>query len=853
MTRKNLILLPLFGSIIILLPFWVQASAVDHSAALPPVRSQGSYGSCVGWATAYYYKTYQEEMEHGWNVDTTDHQYSPSFVWNQVNGGTNSGTYFSSAFDVMDNSGCATWSSMPYTSYTAWPNQSQWENAMWYRANNYTYMSPSNIDALKAHLDSGDIFVMGVPVYSDYLSATGGNDVHDGPRGGSLVGGHAITIVGYDDSRQYTDAGGNTQHGAFKWVNSWGSNWSGDGFSWLSYRFVANEAWEAWKMEDRVGYQPLAWAKVSITHPKKNQLEYKIGAGTPSDHPFEKFLFNNQGAANDNINAVHDLTDGIDYLPPASDQKWYLWSRDTSSDGSVGTLDDFSIVYQGQTYQATGLPNNIPEGGNSSTVYVEEEKGPNNPPTQPNVTIDPVLPKTNSDLTANASGSTDPDGDQVNYKYTWYKDDLLQASLLSNSVDRSATSKNEVWRVVVTPTDGQLDGPSAEAEVTIVNSDPILSPVGNKTVTVNSNCSFAVSGSDADQNDILILSAANLPQGATFDASSGQFNWKPTSSQLGTYPGVHFEITDGEATDTEEITITVTKESVNPKILFCQKLNKFFKKNRLFRGRGNRTVYLYSSCKKRPIISARVFKQRRYRWSRVKPISRTLARKISRGQPLVYKNRTLLKAKGKATVWIIQKQKRRYIKNPRILRKIRQRLPRNRRMILKISWREMKKIPYGGKAWLTIKVAINEYHDAIVQLKEKATELVSNTLYRLESGDGKEFSKPVEVALEYDPSKLPQGQDQVVIRAMSYDGAGNWKNLPTTIDKKRHIARAETSSLNLLGLFAQAKSANESATSPISQNPNLSREAFVIIAIATIIIGASLAFVILAKINKSKS
>ena len=49
---------------------------------------------------------------------------------------------------------------------------------------------------------------------------------------------------------------------------------------------------------------------------------------------------------------------------------------------------------------------------------------------------------------------------------------------------------------------------------------------------VGETISFNVAATDAD-NDAITLSAANLPEGATFDAATGAFAWTPSASQVG--------------------------------------------------------------------------------------------------------------------------------------------------------------------------------------------------------------------------------------------------------------------------------------------------------------------------------
>ncbi|MDM8000973.1 MAG: putative Ig domain-containing protein, partial [Dehalococcoidia bacterium] len=58
----------------------------------------------------------------------------------------------------------------------------------------------------------------------------------------------------------------------------------------------------------------------------------------------------------------------------------------------------------------------------------------------------------------------------------------------------------------------------------------------------------------------LMFSASNLPYGATFDAATRTFCWTPSLRQAGVYSGVRFQVSDGEMTDQEDITITVTDE-----------------------------------------------------------------------------------------------------------------------------------------------------------------------------------------------------------------------------------------------------------------------------------------------------
>jgi hypothetical protein len=97
-----------------------------------------------------------------------------------------------------------------------------------------------------------------------------------------------------------------------------------------------------------------------------------------------------------------------------------------------------------------------------------------------------------------------------------------------------------------------------------VNQAPVLNSIGSKTGTEGQQLSFQVSATDSD-GDPLTFSASNLPLGASFSPATRTFSWTPGFTQAGVYPGVHFEVTDGPASDAEDIQITVSEGTLGPK------------------------------------------------------------------------------------------------------------------------------------------------------------------------------------------------------------------------------------------------------------------------------------------------
>jgi hypothetical protein len=94
-------------------------------------------------------------------------------------------------------------------------------------------------------------------------------------------------------------------------------------------------------------------------------------------------------------------------------------------------------------------------------------------PSAPVIALSPTAPPAGVDLTVViVTPSVDPDGDDVSYRYAWTEAGAARPDLTGDTVPGTETTDGEVWTVTVTPTDGTLDGPSADASVTIGNTAP---------------------------------------------------------------------------------------------------------------------------------------------------------------------------------------------------------------------------------------------------------------------------------------------------------------------------------------------------------------------------------------------
>ena len=125
---------------------------------------------------------------------------------------------------------------------------------------------------------------------------------------------------------------------------------------------------------------------------------------------------------------------------------------------------------------------------------------------------------------------------------------------------------NGIW-VTLTAAPGNsalVSKPGDASSVPAVrNSAPVLAAIGNKSVDENGLLSFALSASDADDDDVS-FSVSGLPSGASLSAAT--FSWTPGFTQSGAY-NLTFTANDGEgATDSESITIIVAEVNRAPEL-----------------------------------------------------------------------------------------------------------------------------------------------------------------------------------------------------------------------------------------------------------------------------------------------
>ncbi|MDD3905132.1 MAG: FG-GAP-like repeat-containing protein, partial [Candidatus Omnitrophica bacterium] len=112
--------------------------------------------------------------------------------------------------------------------------------------------------------------------------------------------------------------------------------------------------------------------------------------------------------------------------------------------------------------------------------------------------------------------------------------------------------------------DGTLDIIVGGASLYILTSSvtdkaPVLDAIGDKSVEAGKTLSFSVNASDPN-GDAITYTAANLPNGATFNTTSKSFSWTPDTAAVGDYANIVFTATENTTdalADSENIKISV--------------------------------------------------------------------------------------------------------------------------------------------------------------------------------------------------------------------------------------------------------------------------------------------------------
>jgi len=215
--------------------------SVDLRKQFGEIYNQGQLGSCTANAIAMAFNF--EDVDQSLRV------MNPSRLFIYYNERSMEGTVSQdSGAEIRDGiKSCATVgvcpeSMWPYSDqgnqFEVQPSNNCYQFAKNHQLKKYLKLDNSDVNQLKSCLSSGYPFVCGISVYQSFegedVAQTGLVPMPQSDE--SLLGGHAVICLGYDDNK--VDADGN--QGCFIMRNSWGAQWGDAGHFYLPYAYLTD-------------------------------------------------------------------------------------------------------------------------------------------------------------------------------------------------------------------------------------------------------------------------------------------------------------------------------------------------------------------------------------------------------------------------------------------------------------------------------------------------------------------------------------------------------------------------------------------------------------------------------------
>ena len=227
-----------------------------------PVEDQGMLGSCTAHAGAGIIE-YYERKSFGMHIDASRlFLYKVTRNLMKMKGDT--GAYLRTTIGAMVLFGVPPEDYWPYADeekkFDKEPPAFCYAFAQNYQTIKYYRHDPPETPAntilnrVKRYLASGHPAMFGFTVYNSIEQAEKTGKIPFPSSREKIEGGHAVAVVGYDDSIKINNTYGQKETtGALLIRNSWGKGWGEEGYGWLPYDYIlkglAEDFWSVIKKE----------------------------------------------------------------------------------------------------------------------------------------------------------------------------------------------------------------------------------------------------------------------------------------------------------------------------------------------------------------------------------------------------------------------------------------------------------------------------------------------------------------------------------------------------------------------------------------------------------------------------
>lgn len=226
---------------------------VDLREWCTPVENQGSLGSCTAHAAIGMVEYYQRRAK-GEYLDAS-RLFLYKVTRNLLEWTGDTGAYLRATMRALVLFGVPPERYWPYRigEFDKEPPPFCYAFAQNYKAIKYYRLDPPGtkptqiLNSVRRYLLAGLPSMFGFSVYTNMPpNGESKGEIHFPSEGDSLIGGHAVLAVGFDDQKKI-----GKDKGALLIRNSWGETWGEGGYGWLPYSYIeAGLSADFWSMVD---------------------------------------------------------------------------------------------------------------------------------------------------------------------------------------------------------------------------------------------------------------------------------------------------------------------------------------------------------------------------------------------------------------------------------------------------------------------------------------------------------------------------------------------------------------------------------------------------------------------------
>lgn len=191
--------------------------------------------------------------------------------------------------------------------------------------------------------------------------------------------------------------------------------------------------------------------------------------------------------------------------------------------------------------------------GFETLAKTREVTAGNSPPSVTGVRVEPGNPVSGGTVRV-SSGGSDADGDEVKVRYEWYIDNVLTYGN-DEKVVLKGVKKGSLVHVKAIPSDGIVDGAWEETpRYRVVNGLPVVKSQVPGEIPADGRFVYRIEAEDPD-SDPLTYALKKAPPG--MELSGSTLEWRVPEGFLGRPVEIVVEISDGEGTTSQKISMTV--------------------------------------------------------------------------------------------------------------------------------------------------------------------------------------------------------------------------------------------------------------------------------------------------------